>query len=105
MVVRTRFHRILQAVGLYCLAAAAIGYFGFHAYHGDHGIQANQRFQAEARALKVELAALKRERSEVERRVVLLRASGLDPDMLDQRARELLNFAGPHDLVLVEPRR
>ena len=105
MVIRTRLHRILQTVTLYAVAALMIAYFGFHAYHGDHGIRAKQEFLAEIAALNTELKGLKRERAEVERRVALMRTEALDPDMLDQRAREILNFADPRELVLIERRR
>lgn len=104
MVVRTRRQRILQAVGLYCAAAAMIAYFGFHAYHGDHGIKAKQQFLAEIETLTGELAALRKEKTEVGRRVALMRSDAIDPDMLDQRAREILNFADPRDLVLIRRR-
>lgn len=105
MVVRTRRQRILQAVGLYCAAAAMIAYFGFHAYYGEHGIRARQQFLTEIGELDGELAALRRERTEVARRVALMRSEAIDPDMLDQRAREILNFADPRDLVLILRRR
>lgn len=105
MVIRTRLHRILQAATLYALAAAMIAYFGFHAYHGDHGIRAKQQFLVEIADLNAELQALRREKAEVDRRVVLMRTEALDPDMLDQRAREILNFADPRELILIERRR
>ncbi|QCI68213.1 FtsB family cell division protein [Phreatobacter stygius] len=105
MVIRTRLHRILQAAALYALAAVMIAYFGFHAYHGDHGIRAKQQFLAEIADLNTELQALRREKAEVDRRVVLMRTEALDPDMLDQRAREILNFADPRELILIERRR
>ncbi|QCK87415.1 septum formation initiator family protein [Phreatobacter aquaticus] len=105
MVVRTRFHRFLQTVALYVLAAGAISYFGFHAYHGDHGIRAREQFLTEMSDLRRELRDLKRERAEVERRVTLMSGTAIDPDMLDQRAREILNYVDPHDLVLVDRNR
>lgn len=105
MVVHTRLHRIAQTVALYMLAAAAISYFGFHAYHGDHGIKAREQFLTEMTDLRRELRELKRERGEVERRVTLMSGSAIDPDMLDQRAREILNYVDPQDLVLVDRRR
>lgn len=105
MVIRTRRQRILQVLGLYAVAAAAIAYFGFHAWHGDHGMVAKQQLVAEIAALQGQLDRLKAERVEVERRVKLLRPEALDPDMLDQRARQMLNFADPRDLVLLTPAR
>lgn len=105
MVVRTRRQRILQAAGLYLAAAAMIAYFGFHAYYGEHGIRAKQEFVAQIDELNRDLQALRREKAEVARRVALMQANALDPDMLDQRAREILNFADPRDLVLIQRRR
>jgi cell division protein FtsB len=105
MVVRTKRQRILQALGLYALAAALIGYFGFHAYHGEHGIHAKQQFLGQIEDLNGQLAVLRKEKAEVARRVALLRTDAIDPDMLDERAREILNFADPRDLVLVMRRR
>jgi cell division protein FtsB len=105
MVVRTRRQRILQAAGLYLAAAAMIAYFGFHAYHGEHGIRAKQQFIAQIDDLNKELVTLRAEKSEVARRVTLLQAGALDPDLLDQRARQILNFADPRDLVLILRRR
>ena len=40
------------------------------------------------------------ERKVWEHRVSLLHADRLDPDLLDERARAMLNYAHPRDLVL-----
>jgi cell division protein FtsB len=48
-----------------------------------------------------ELTNLKAERAQWERRVALLRSDRIDPDMLDERARALLGYADPRDLVLL----
>ncbi|MDP2803907.1 MAG: septum formation initiator family protein [Phreatobacter sp.] len=105
MVVRTRRQRILQAMGLYAAAAALIAYFGFHAYHGERGIHAKQQLIVQIDDLGGQLATLRKERADVARRVSLLRAEAIDPDMLDERAREILNFVDPRDLVLIMGRR
>jgi cell division protein FtsB len=41
------------------------------------------------------------ERVELERKVSLLRPDNLDPDMLDERARAMLNYLHPRDLTLM----
>jgi cell division protein FtsB len=43
----------------------------------------------------------KAERERWERRIALLKSDGLDPDMLDERARSLLGFVDPRDVVLL----
>ena len=39
-------------------------------------------------------------RAQWQRRINLLRPDDIDPDMLDERARELLDYVDPRDLVL-----
>jgi cell division protein FtsB len=100
MVIRTRSRTILTALGLSLLGGLLIVYFGMHAQSGRRGIKATEDLAIEMRALTEELAKLKSERSDWERRVVLLRPESLDPDMLDERARAMLDYVHPRDLVL-----
>jgi cell division protein FtsB len=101
MVTRKRLRAAFTAVGLYIAAALLIGYFGVHAYTGAHGLKAKQDLSQQMDELSRELARLKRERASWEHRVSLLRADRLDPDMLDERARAMLDYAHPNDLVLM----
>jgi cell division protein FtsB len=90
---------LLTGVALYSIAAAMVGYFGVNAYTGKYGLNARQELDQEIVALTSELARLKAERAEGEKRVALLRSSSIDPDMLDERARYQLDYANPRDLV------
>ena len=45
-------------------------------------------------------AALRAERANWERRVALLQSQSIDADMLDERARALLNYTDPRELTL-----
>jgi cell division protein FtsB len=99
MVSRPRLKSFLTGLALYMMAAALIGYFGVNAYTGKFGLNARQELDQEIIALTSELARLKRERSDSEHRVSLLRSDRVDPDMLDERARYQLDYANPHDLV------
>jgi cell division protein FtsB len=101
MVTRKRLRSILTALGLYMLAALLIGYFGVNAFSGNHGLNAKQDIDQQIAALSGELATLQVERKQWERRVALLKSKGLDPDMLDERARALLDYAHPNDLTLM----
>jgi cell division protein FtsB len=100
MVTRKRLRSILTALGLYLGAVLFIGYFGVNAYTGDHGLKAKQDLDEQIAALSAELAALKQTRAYWERRQALLRSHSLDPDMLDERARALLGYVHPHDIVM-----
>jgi cell division protein FtsB len=101
MVTRKRLRSILTALGLYVMAALLIGYFGVNAFSGNHGLKAKQGIDQQTAALSAELAGLQAERHKWERRVALLKSNGLDADMLDERARTLLDYAHPNDLTLM----
>jgi cell division protein FtsB len=100
MVTRKRLRTVLNALALYTIAALVIGYFGVNAYSGNHGLRARQDLDQQIAQLSDELASLKAERANWERRVVLLKPESIDPDMLDERARVLLNYADPRELTL-----
>lgn len=103
MVIRTRLRSILTAFGLYVLVGLLIAYFGMHAQSGRRGLKAKEDLAIEMGNLNAELGRLKAERNEWERRVALLRPESLDPDMLDERARAMLDYVHPRDLVLIGP--
>jgi cell division protein FtsB len=104
MVTRKRLRSILTTLGLYVMAALLIGYFGVNAYSGNHGLKAKEDLDQQIGTLSADLDRLKRERAQWERRVALLRPDRLDPDMLDQQARALLDDAAPNDLILMDAR-
>ena len=104
MIVRKRLRSVLAAVGLYAAAALMIGYFGVNAYTGARGLKANQDLAQQMNALTAEVAALKIERQRWEHRVSLLRSDAIDPDLLDERVRAMLDYADPHDLILIRKR-
>jgi cell division protein FtsB len=101
MVTRKRLRSVLTALGLYVMAALLIGYFGVNAFSGDHGLKAKQDMDQQIALLSAELAQLQIVRAQWERRIALLKPLGLDPDMLDERARALLDYVHPNDLVLM----
>jgi cell division protein FtsB len=100
MVTRKRLRAVLNALALYTIAALVIGYFGVNAYSGNHGLRARQDLDQQIAQLSDELETLKAEHATWERRVALLRPQSIDPDMLDERARVLLNYADPRELTL-----
>jgi cell division protein FtsB len=105
MVIRPRIRAFLTALGLYAVAALFIGYFGVNAYTGKNGINARQELDQQVSDLASEVARVKAERERWERRVALLKADRIDPDMLDERARQLLNFLDPHEVTIVVKHR
>lgn len=98
----TRQHRksYLRPLIVPLVAVAFSGYFAWHGWHGSFGIEARRQLDREATRLASELDAIHKERATIERRVALLRASSLESDMLDERAREILGFANANEVVV-----
>ena len=101
MVSHRRRRAILTALGLYLFAALFIGYFAVNAVTGRHGLRAQQDLDVQMASMQKELGELKAERAGLERRVALLRSDRIDPDMLEERARVLIGYVDPRDLVLL----
>jgi cell division protein FtsB len=102
MVTRPRLRSFCTALGLYVLAALLIGYFGVNAYSGDHGLRAREELDRQIADLTRQLDEATAERDMWERRVKLLKSERVDPDMLDERARALLDYVDPRDLILIQ---
>ena len=101
MVTRKRLRAFLNALTLYALAALLIGYFGVNAYSGNRGLKAKEVIHQQIATLTTELDRLQSEDVQWQRRIGLLKSGDTDPDMLDERARALLDYVDPNDLTLM----
>jgi cell division protein FtsB len=75
-------------------------YFAYHLVEGERGLIAWRGLQDRIRVAEAERDAAHAERTALEERVSLLRPGHLDRDMLDERAREVLNRIGPDERVI-----
>jgi cell division protein FtsB len=105
MVTHPRIRAFLTALALYVLAGLFIGYFGVNAYTGKNGLRARQSLDQQIADLVEELDRVKAERALWARRVALLKSNQIDPDMLDERARQLLNYTDPRDVTMMVKHR
>ena len=83
------------------LFLSLVAYFGWNAIQGDRGLMASAQRQEVLRARQQELARAETDRDTWERRVAALRGNRIDRDMLDERAREMLNRANPDDVIVL----
>lgn len=85
-------------VTLGCLAL--LGYFAWHAWKGPRGYPYLDELTARTEALADELQQASSARVKLESRVALLRPESIDPDFLDQLAREVLDMRAANELVV-----
>ncbi len=79
---------------------AITAFFGWNATQGDRGLVAFAQRQELLKQVQADQAAAKAEKDGWETRVTGLRASRLDPDTLDERARAMLNLSDPSDVIV-----
>ncbi|MQX35242.1 FtsB family cell division protein [Roseospira navarrensis] len=95
--------RRIQSIAVPLLGVAVLSYFGYHAIQGERGLIRWWQLRQDIRVamdMREDLAA---QREVLERRVRLLKPEHLHPDMLDERARVMLNLVGPDEVVILPP--
>ena len=80
-------------------------YFTYHLLHGDRGLLSWWKLQK--RVYKAEIIAREvgDQKILLEKHVKLLNPTSLDPDMLEERARLMLNFGHSDDVIILDPER
>lgn len=74
--------------------------FTFAAVQGNHGLFRGIQVEAERAALADELAALRASVAQMEQLTHGLSDDALDPDLLDEMARQVLGRLRPDEIVL-----
>lgn len=82
------------------LLAGLVAYFSYHGMTGEQGVLAWAGYKARITELEQELLIVRAEREALENRAARLRDASLDLDLVDERARELLNVSSPDDYVI-----
>lgn len=85
------------------LGIVVVAYFCYHLFQGQRGVFAWMRLNSEVSKAEKYLEVVKAERTVLEKRVSLLYPDKMDPDMLDERARLMLGFARPDEVIVVLP--
>lgn len=93
----------LKRFSLTGFLALVIAYFGYHAMNGEQGVYNHARIQIEIAAVEAELAETRAQRERMEDRVARLdeRTGAVDVDYLEERARAVLRFAHPSEIVVL----
>ncbi len=98
-VVRSVKRGLLAALWPVVLMAVTV-YFGWYGLNGAHGQKALPQREVLLAAARADLAKAQTEHDGWQQKVASLKAAHLDPDMLDERARTVLNMAKPDEIVV-----
>jgi cell division protein FtsB len=83
---------------------ACQGYLGYSALSGQFGIENRSQIEADIEVLQDRSSALQAEIESYSHRNSLMNPRHLDPDLVTERARALLNMAHADDLlIMVDP--
>lgn len=85
------------------LGLTAVVYFAYHTVQGDRGLMAWWRLNQEIKQAEESLAQLEEARDNLDHRARLLRPDHLDPDMLEERARLMLNMGRDDEVIVLRP--
>ncbi|MCS6760666.1 MAG: septum formation initiator family protein [Candidatus Devosia symbiotica] len=80
------------------------GYLGFSAIGGQFGIKNRTEILIDIDQLKAQSAALQAEIDDYRHRATLMDPRRLDPDIVTERARFLLNMANVDDIIVMVDR-
>jgi len=83
------------------IGMTVVVYFAYHAVQGDRGLLALGKLRGEVETLQAEVLDVRSARLELQKKVHMLRPDSIDPDMLEERARVLLGFGHPEELVVI----
>ena len=87
------------------LGILACAYFAYHTVHGDRGVTSLMLLQDKVAEAQILADDLKSQRGDWEHRVELLGSQALDLDMLEERARIMLNVGFERDYVIFLDKR
>lgn len=83
------------------IGMTVVVYFAYHAVQGDRGLLALGKLRGEVETLQAEVLDVRSARLELQKKVHMLRPDSIDPDLLEERARVLLGFGHPEELVVI----
>ena len=97
--IRDARRRSLQLIAP-IVAACLVSYFAYYTIDGPRGFKTMTKVQSDITIAETRLDVLQTQSAALEKQVAHLRSNNLDPDLLDERARAVLNFTKPNDLII-----
>ena len=91
-----------RSSGLWLIGAFLIVYFAFHAINGDRGLLKYLYLQQEIADAKAVAQEYNLQKTKLEKKVRHLSNSSLDLDLLEERARVVLNMVNSDEFIILD---
>ena len=79
-----------------------IFYFSYNAFYGERGFRKYMYLKNEVEYARTIADQYRHKKESLNEEVKLLSPASLDLDMLDERARAVLNLVGDHELIILD---
>lgn len=96
------FQARLRNSGFWIVGAFLLVYFAFHAVNGERGLLKYLCLRQEIAEARKTADEYSRQKAKLEEKVKHLSNSSLDLDLLEERARIVLNLAGADEFILLD---
>ena len=94
-------NRPLTYFGSCMLLGTLIAFFGFHSLTGERGLLMRDNLDREIAAAQEHLQLLKKENTQLESRISLMRNDIVDQDILEEMARSELGLFADNDILIL----
>ena len=92
----------LKSSGVYILLMLVICYFGFYALYGERGVRKYLYLRREVEYARTLARQYELKKERLNEEVRLLSPDSIDLDLLDERARAVLNFVDEDEFVILD---
>ena len=94
-------NRPLTYFGSFMLLGTLIAFFGFHSLTGERGLLMRDNLDREIAAAQEHLQLLKKDNTQLESRISLMRSDIVDKDILEEMARSELGLFADNDILIL----
>jgi cell division protein FtsB len=100
MRIRRSVTRFFGRLVIPSLSAAVVAYFGYYTVFGARGLESLYDTNARLSVQQEQLASLKDQHAKLAHRIRLLEPGSVDPDMVEEVAREQMLDSAPNEVAV-----
>ncbi len=98
----SELQNLIKNSGILMFFVALFFYFAFFTINGERGLRRYLHLRQEIEYAEQVAAKYSQEKAQLEEKIKLMSSSSLDLDMLDERARKVLNLVKKDEFVILD---